>query len=91
VAARGLDIQGITHVFNLDIPSKGKDYLHRVGRTGRAGTQGVAVSVLVRPEVRLVKQFERDFGISMREVILREGQMLEVRDDAALRDVQSEG
>ena len=82
VAARGLDISGITHVFNLDIPSKGKDYLHRVGRTGRAGTQGVAVSVVVRPEVRLVKQFERDFGISMREVILREGQMLIVDDDA---------
>lgn len=91
VAARGLDVQGITHVFNLDIPSKGKDYLHRVGRTGRAGTQGVAVSVLVRPEVRLVKQFERDFGISIREVILREGQMLEVGDDAALEDVPSEG
>lgn len=82
VAARGLDISGITHVFNLDIPSKGKDYLHRVGRTGRAGSQGVAVSVVVRPEVRLVKQFERDFGIAIREVILREGQMLTVDDDA---------
>jgi superfamily II DNA/RNA helicase len=78
VAARGLDIAGITHVFNLDIPSKGKDYLHRVGRTGRAGTHGVAVSVLVRPEVRLVKQFEQDFSISIREVILREGEMLAV-------------
>jgi superfamily II DNA/RNA helicase len=90
VAARGLDISGITHVFNLDIPSKGKDYLHRVGRTGRAGTQGVAVSVVVRSEVRLVKQFERDFGISMREVILREGQMLEVEDDASLGQTSSE-
>ena len=89
VAARGLDISGVTHVFNLDIPSKGKDYLHRVGRTGRAGTQGVAVSVVVRPEVRLVKQFERDFGISMREVILREGQMLEVEDDASLAENSS--
>lgn len=85
VAARGLDVQGITHVFNLDMPSKGKDYLHRVGRTGRAGTQGVAVSVLVRPEVRLVRQFERDLGISIREVILREGQMLEVADDSSLQ------
>lgn len=84
VAARGLDIQGITHVFNLDVPSKGKDYLHRVGRTGRAGTQGVAVSVLVRPEVRLVKQFARDFSIAIREVILRKGEMLEVDDETSV-------
>ena len=90
VAARGLDISGITHVFNLDIPSKGKDYLHRVGRTGRAGTQGVAVSVVVRPEVRLVKQFERDFGITIREVILREGQMVEVDEDVSLRGASSD-
>lgn len=83
VGARGLDVHGVTHVFNLDLPSKAKDYLHRVGRAGRAGTAGVAVSVLVRPEVRLVKQFERDLGISIREVILREGQMLEVGDDSA--------
>jgi len=84
LGARGLDVQGITHVFNLDLPSKGKDYLHRVGRAGRAGTAGVAVSVLVRPEVRLVKQFERDLGISVREVILREGQMLETTDEPSL-------
>jgi superfamily II DNA/RNA helicase len=90
VAARGLDIPGITHVFNLDIPSKGKDYLHRVGRTGRAGTHGVAVSVVVRPEVRLVQQFERDFGIAIREVVLREGQMLTVDDDASRKDAPVE-
>lgn len=89
IAARGLDITGISHVFNLDIPSKGKDYLHRVGRTGRAGTQGIAVSVLVRPEVRLVKQFELDFGISIREVILREGQMLEVDDSVSILTASS--
>jgi superfamily II DNA/RNA helicase len=90
VAARGLDIPGVTHVFNLDIPSKGKDYLHRVGRTGRAGTRGVAVSVLVPSEVRLVRQFERDFSIIIREVILREGQMLEVDDDTSVRTAASE-
>jgi superfamily II DNA/RNA helicase len=90
VAARGLDIPGITHVFNLDIPSKGKDYLHRVGRTGRAGTHGVAVSVVVRQEVRLVQQFERDFSIAIREVILREGQMLTVDDDASRKDAPVE-
>jgi superfamily II DNA/RNA helicase len=90
VGARGLDIPGITHVFNFDMPSKGKDYLHRVGRTGRAGTQGVAVSVVVRPEVRLVKQFEKEFGFAIREVVVGEGQMRTVEEDAALRAAPSE-
>jgi superfamily II DNA/RNA helicase len=90
VAARGLDIPGITHVFNLDIPSKGKDYLHRVGRTGRAGTHGIAVSVISRPEVRLVKQFERDFRISIGEVLLREGEVLTVAEDTTPTEPSSE-
>jgi hypothetical protein len=44
----------------------------------------------VRPEVRLVKEFERDFSITIREVILREGQMLEVSDDASTHSASSE-
>jgi superfamily II DNA/RNA helicase len=77
VAARGLDIAGVTHVINFDIPSKGKDYLHRVGRSGRAGAKGVAVSVVVAPEVRIIRKIGEEFGIRMREVVLREGQMVE--------------
>ena len=84
IAARGLDIPGITHVFNLDLPSKGKDYLHRVGRCGRAGARGVAVSILIKPEVRLIELFEQTLGIQMRQVTLREGQMIEIDDNSQL-------
>lgn len=84
IAARGLDIPGITHVFNLDLPSKGKDYLHRVGRCGRAGARGVAVSILIKPEVRLIELFEQTLGIQMRQVTLREGQMIEIDDTSQL-------
>ncbi len=49
VAARGLDIKGISHVINFDLPSVAEDYIHRIGRTGRAGENGIAVS-LVSPE-----------------------------------------
>jgi superfamily II DNA/RNA helicase len=47
VAARGLDIPNVSHVFNYDVPSHAEDYVHRIGRTGRAGRKGVAISLAV--------------------------------------------
>ncbi len=59
VAARGLDIEGISHVINFDIPLEPETYLHRIGRTGRAGREGVAI-LFVRPKERdLLNQIER--------------------------------
>jgi len=46
VAARGLDIKGVTHVYNYDIPNESKQYVHRIGRTARAGEEGIAVNIL---------------------------------------------
>ena len=46
VAARGLDIEGISHVYNYDVPSDAKDYVHRIGRTARAGAEGIAVNIV---------------------------------------------
>ena len=48
VAARGLDIKGVSHVYNYDIPAYPKDYIHRVGRTARAGEEGKAITILAR-------------------------------------------
>jgi ATP-dependent RNA helicase DeaD len=45
VAARGLDVEGITHVFNYDIPQDVESYIHRIGRTGRAGEKGLAITL----------------------------------------------
>lgn len=78
VAARGLDIKGVTHVFNYDSPSSSKDYLHRVGRTGRAGEQGYAISLMTGAEARLVKRYESELGIEMTQAIIREGEIFAV-------------
>jgi len=58
VAARGLDIQGLSHVFNYDAPNDADDYLHRIGRTGRAGQKGVAITFFTSKERGLLKSIE---------------------------------
>ena len=59
VAARGLDIQQLSHVFNYDVPSSPEVYVHRIGRTGRAGREGTAVTLAEPREHRLLKSIER--------------------------------
>ncbi len=59
VAARGIDVPNITHVFNYDLPKFPEDYVHRIGRTGRAGRNGVAVSLVNHAESMNVKRIER--------------------------------
>ncbi len=59
VAARGIDVPGITHVFNYDLPKFPEDYVHRIGRTGRAGRKGLAVSLVNHSESINVKRIER--------------------------------
>ena len=59
VAARGIDVPTITHVFNYDLPKFAEDYVHRIGRTGRAGRNGLAVSLVNHAESVHVKRIER--------------------------------
>lgn len=59
VAARGLDIDGISHVFNFDLPTDAEIYVHRIGRTGRAGKTGIAVSLVTPKEQFRLRQIER--------------------------------
>jgi superfamily II DNA/RNA helicase len=78
VAARGLDIPNVTHVVNLDVPTLSKAYLHRVGRTARAGAQGVAITFFTQNETQLARRFEQELGIVIHRVRLREGELFKV-------------
>jgi superfamily II DNA/RNA helicase len=65
VAARGIDIQTITHVINFDLPRSTEDYVHRIGRTGRAGASGVAMSFASYKDMSIVRQIEKFTGQRM--------------------------
>ncbi len=62
VAARGIDIDGITHVVNFDMPVEAESYVHRIGRTGRAGAEGIALSFCTQDEYDELKAIERLIG-----------------------------
>jgi superfamily II DNA/RNA helicase len=59
VAARGLDIADLPAVFNFDVPFNAEDYVHRIGRTGRAGASGIAMTLVTREDARLVADIEK--------------------------------
>ncbi|MCL1113903.1 MULTISPECIES: DEAD/DEAH box helicase [Shewanella] len=68
VAARGLDIQNLEYVVNYDLPFLAEDYVHRIGRTGRAGKTGVAISFVSREEERTLADIEKLIGQKIRRI-----------------------
>ena len=66
VAARGIDIDGITHVVNFDIPMDPESYVHRIGRTGRAGASGIAISFCTDSERRELREIQKLLGSKVR-------------------------
>jgi superfamily II DNA/RNA helicase len=62
VAARGLDIPAVSHVFNFDVPTHSEDYVHRIGRTGRAGRSGTAITISTPADRKYVAQIEKLTG-----------------------------
>ena len=59
IAARGLDITGLTHVFNYDLPDTPETYVHRIGRTGRAGEAGTAITLIASEDEPALRQLQR--------------------------------
>jgi superfamily II DNA/RNA helicase len=79
VAARGLDIADLPAVFNFDVPFHAEDYVHRIGRTGRAGASGLAVTLVARDDTRLLGEIEK---LLKKKIEL---EAIEIDDDRAPR------
>jgi superfamily II DNA/RNA helicase len=65
IAARGLDIAGVSHVINYDVPENAEDYVHRIGRTGRANNTGDAFTLVTEDDVRDARSIERYMGVAV--------------------------
>ncbi|PRM87104.1 DEAD/DEAH box helicase [Aliarcobacter cryaerophilus] len=70
VAARGLDVNDVTHVFNYHLPFDGESYVHRIGRTGRAGKDGVAISIVTPHEFRTLQRIEKTIGAKLESKVV---------------------
>ncbi|MFN0120476.1 MAG: DEAD/DEAH box helicase [Blastocatellia bacterium] len=72
IAARGIDIESVSHVINYDLPDQPEDYVHRIGRTGRAGAEGRAISLLTPIDELSMREIERTTGQIVERIFLPE-------------------
>ena len=72
VAARGLDVEGVTHVFNYDIPEDVESYIHRIGRTGRAGESGLAITFVAPKDEMYLKEIEKYIGRALQRQVIEQ-------------------
>ena len=77
VAARGLDVKDVTHVFNFHIPFDPQSYVHRIGRTGRAGKSGQAITLVTTEEFKELQRIQKEVGAEMRLATLQGGDGLD--------------
>ncbi|MGD8192436.1 DEAD/DEAH box helicase [Brevibacillus ginsengisoli] len=86
IAARGLDVEGVTHVYNYDLPSDTESFIHRVGRTGRAGQSGTAISFVSPRQKAILARIEKAIKTKIEERLLTPGRHL----DAGRKERQKE-
>jgi len=88
VAARGLDVNDVTHVFNYQIPFDSESYVHRIGRTGRGGKTGEAITLVTPNELKTIKRIEKDVGTTMTtQVIPTRMEVQNNRSDALISKI----
>lgn len=86
IAARGIDVKNVSHVINYSIPRTQEIYVHRIGRTGRAGQKGVAITLVVPSELPRLHRLERNLGTRIEPLLLPHGEDMVAHKISALRD-----
>ncbi|MEB1807225.1 MAG: C-terminal helicase domain-containing protein, partial [Bacillaceae bacterium] len=81
VAARGIDIQNVTHVVNLQLTNEKEGYLHRAGRTGRMGKEGTVISIITKQEIHKLKKWAQAFEITLHEKQYQFGKITDYNKD----------
>ncbi len=79
VAARGLDIKNVSHIYNFDVPKTSTEYIHRIGRTARAGKEGIAITIVSQRDYDSFRNVLRDPAITIKQVPMPEIQSIPVR------------
>ena len=90
VAARGLDVNDVSHVFNYHLPFDSESYVHRIGRTGRAGKEGVAISIVTPHEFRMLQKIEKNIGAKLEAKIVPNIDSVKEKKIAELKNQISE-
>ncbi len=84
VAARGLDVSDVSHVFNYHIPFDSESYVHRIGRTGRAGREGMAISIVTPQEFKSLQKIQKDVGSSLESKVIPTIKDVQVKKKSSL-------
>jgi ATP-dependent RNA helicase DeaD len=90
IAARGLDIKGVSHIYNYDIPKTSKDYIHRIGRTARAGKEGIAINLISDSDYENFNNVLRDNSLNIEREETPEVKMVEVAFKKRMHDKSGE-
>jgi ATP-dependent RNA helicase DeaD len=86
VAARGLDVSDVSHVFNYQIPFDSESYVHRIGRTGRAGREGMAISIVTPAEFNSLNKIQKDIGSSLESKVIPTIRDVQMKQKDSLMD-----
>ncbi|WP_271812677.1 DEAD/DEAH box helicase [Clostridium beijerinckii] len=89
LASRGIDVKGITHVINYDIPVEKEAYVHRIGRTGRAGEKGKAISFCVKGKDKLLNEIEEFIGFEIPVYNLPDKKVIEKEREEGIKTLKS--